>query len=313
MDDVVYAVNANTDRVRQLQTEGATLRVTDANIPVPPLRANIAYEQPRRFRLLAQLSQFTGKELDLGSNDELFWFWARLNEQPNVYYARHDDFAISPARDLVPIEPSQLTNALGLVRFDTGDRHSGPTLRDGTIEVRSQIASPRGDVTRVLVLDAKYGWMVQQHFYDANGQLLLSARASKHRYYPDDGVSMPHHVKIRLLPGQPTQLAFEVDVSRYIFNRLVGDAEQLWSLPQIDGYPAVDIADPRFRPPIASVPRDPYAPGSGYESYANGGLPSSLQVPGPPPGAYAQPPGVVGASSYGVPRTASRSDFRGYR
>ena len=73
LENVIYVVNANTQRVQRLQTENATLRVEG----IPALRANLAYEQPRSFRLLAQLSQFTGRELDIGSNDELFWFWVR--------------------------------------------------------------------------------------------------------------------------------------------------------------------------------------------------------------------------------------------
>ena len=79
---MIYVVNANTQRVQRLQTENATLRVEGI-----PVRANLAYEQPRHFRLLAQLSQFTGRELDMGSNDELFWFWIRRDSQPSVYFA----------------------------------------------------------------------------------------------------------------------------------------------------------------------------------------------------------------------------------
>ena len=253
LEDVVYVVNANTQRVQQLQTENATLRIEG----VPALRANLAYEHPRNFRLHAQLSQFTGRELDMGSNDELFWFWIQRDEQPTVYFARHDEFASSPARDLVPIEPNRLIDTLGLVWLDPQGQHIGPVERDSNLlEVRSRIPSPRGDMTRVLLIDAKYGWIVEQHFYDANGQLLLSARASRHRYYPEDAVTMPHHVEVRLMPGQPSQLAFDVDVGNYVFNRLSGDAVELWAMPQIEGYPAVDIADPRFRPPVAAVPSD---------------------------------------------------------
>ena len=111
---MVYVLNANTQRVQRLQTENATLRVEG----MPALRANLAYEQPRNFRLLAQLSQFTGRELDMGSNDELFWFWIRRDTQPSVYFARHAAFANSPARDLIPIEPNRLIDTLGLVYLD---------------------------------------------------------------------------------------------------------------------------------------------------------------------------------------------------
>jgi hypothetical protein len=314
LDEVAFAVNTNTDRVHQFQTDSATLRVTDADFPIPPLRANIAFEKPRNFRLLAQLSQFTGREIDLGSNGELFWFWARLNEQPGVYFARHEEFATSPARNVIPIEPDQLVNALGLVRLEPQHQHSTPTPRNDVLEVRSQLPSPRGNLTRVLLLDAKYGWMVEQHLYDVNGQLILSAKASEHRFYRDDGISMPHHVEVRLAPGQPTQLAFELDVNRYLLNAPAGSGEK-WALPRIDGHPAVNIADPSFYPPVAALP---YTPPELTQTPA---APAWAGSDGPVATPYMYGPGMYGPGSYDraardyrvAPRVAGRPDLRGYQ
>ncbi|MHB0955137.1 MAG: hypothetical protein ACYC0X_02035 [Pirellulaceae bacterium] len=288
LEDVVYVVNANTQRVQRLQTENATLRVEG----VPALRANLAYEQPRNFRLLAQLSQFTGRELDMGSNDELFWFWIRRDSQPSVYYARHAHFAASPARDLIPIEPNRLIDTLGLVYLDPAGQHRGPIERDaGLLEITSQLPSPRGDLTRVLLIDAKYGWPAQQHLYDANGQLLMSARASRQRFYRDEAVTMPHRVEVTLMPGQPAQIAFDVDVASYAINRLSGDAAELWTMPQIEGYPSVDIADPQFRLPVAAIP-----------------LPAtSTTIPYGVPGGYS-----IGPPAPGARRIASLPSLRGY-
>jgi hypothetical protein len=288
LDDIVYVVNANTQRVQRLQTENATLRVEG----VPALRANLAYEQPRNFRLLAQLSQFTGRELDMGSNEELFWFWIRRDSQPSVYFARHAAFAESPARDLIPIEPNRLIDTLGLVYLDPAGQHRGPVERDpGLLEVTSQLPSPRGNLTRVLLVDAKYGWPAQQHLYDVSGQLLMSARASRQRFYRDEAVTMPHRIEVTLMPGQPAQIAFDVDVSSYSINRQSGDAAELWAMPRIEGYPSVDIADPQFRLPVAAIPSDAAGRAGPY------GV----------PGGYSMSPGA-----YGPPRTAALPDFRGY-
>lgn len=282
LDDVIFVVNSNTQRVQRLQTENATLRVDG----VPALRANLAYEQPQNFRLLAQLSQFTGRELDIGSNADLFWFWIRRDTQPSVYFARHDAFANSPARDLIPIEPYRLIDTLGLIQLDPAGRHHGPVARaTNQLEVTSRIPSARGDMTRVLLLDGTYGWAAQQHLYDANGQLLLSARASRHRFYRDASVTLPHHLEVTLLPGQPSQIAFEMDIGSYAINRAAGGGAELWSMPHIEGYPAVDIADPRFRPPVAAL---------------------SLPAAGP------AVPGVGPSVQYAAPRTAALPDLRGY-
>jgi hypothetical protein len=289
LEDVVYVVNANTQRVHRLQTENATLRVD--RFPAP-LNANLAYEQPRKFRLRAQLSQFTGRELDMGSNDELFWFWIRRDEHPSVYFARHDEFAISPARDLIPIEPSRLIDALGLVYLDPNARYVGPIEHDAaTVELRSRLASPRGDMTRVLLIDRKYGWTAQQHYYDANGQLLLSARSSRHRFYPDDAVTMPHHIEVTVMPGQPSQLTFDVEVGSYVINRQLSDSAERWSMPTIEGYPSVDIADPQFRPPVAEI-------GTQFRT-----LPTRDGLTAP----Y-----VRGRGDYAPAHTASRFPYRGY-
>lgn len=311
MDEVIYTVNANTERVERLQTENATLRCE--GIAMPALRLNMAYEQPRRFRLRAELSQFTGRELDLGSNEELFWFWIQRAEQPGIYYARHDEFAVSPARDLIPLEPYRFPELLGLVRLERGEHHVGPTPRDNLLEIQSRIPSPRGDMTRVILLDATYGWIVEQHYYDANGQLLFSGRASEHRYYPDDAVSMPHRVEIQMLPGQPAQLAFEIEVGRFMFNRLSDDRSELWSLPTIEGVPAVDITDPGFQPPGA--------PGAPPEYDANAALPTTPYRQGTRPGMHAPYSGATHRypSAPRDPRSVARQQrmarlpaYRGY-
>ncbi len=262
LDDVIYVVNANTDRIQQLQTESATLNADG----MPGLRADLAFARPDRFRLRAELFQFTGRELDIGSNDEVFWFWIRRDTQQAIYYARHNQFATSAARDLVPMEPRRLLDSLGLIRFDPADRHEGPIPRENNrYEIRSSLPTPRGDLTRVVLIDGSYGWVVEQHLYDSNGQLLLSARASKFRFYPMDGVSLPHHIDVQVTPGQPSHMAFEVNVNNYLINRLYGEPTELWSLPNIEGYPLVDIAAPGFRPPVSNPPTAGYAPSnSGY-------------------------------------------------
>ena len=278
LDQVIQVINSNTDRIQQLQTENATLKVQGT----PTLRANIAFERPRNFRLRAELFQFTGREVDLGSNDQLFWFWVRRDVQPAVYFAQHDQFITSGGAQLVPVEPLRLVESMGLVRLDPQGRHQGPIPSEaGAFEVRSQLPSPRGDLTRVMKVDAKYGWVLEQHLFDADGSLLLSTQADRHRYYSQEGVSLPHHLRVQLTPGRPTQMAFEVDVSSYLINRLYGEPTNLWAMPDIDGYPLVDIARPDFQLPTMG-----------------GAVPGGSRPPSP--------------AVYGPARTTQLPAYRGY-
>lgn len=229
LPELIGAVNANTDRVDQLQAGNVTLTITGA----PTLRGNLKYERPRNFRLQAGLTQLTGSEVDIGSNNEMFWVWMkRMNA---IYYARHAEYANSPASSAIPLEPTWLVEAIGLPRFDPGDRHEGPFERgENQFEIRSYLSGANRGKTKVTLIDGTYGWVLQQSIYDAGNQLTASAVATGHQYYPETGVVLPSTVEIQLPQEQQTA---RIDVSQYTINQLQGDPAQLWSMPQTDATP----------------------------------------------------------------------------
>src|SRR5205085_2929387 len=130
LDDVIRVVNENTNRVQSLYSSEATI-----SIPLTPsLRANLAWERPRHLRLRAETT-LSGPELDLGSNDALFWFWVRRMQPPAVFYCRHEQYSASAARTLLPVQPDWIPEALGLVVFDASAQHTGPfPTRNGRLE-----------------------------------------------------------------------------------------------------------------------------------------------------------------------------------
>ena len=121
LEQVIEVVNRNNSQIQSFSTNRATL----SGPGFPTLRASVAFQRPGRFRLRAETG-LTGAELDLGSNDELFWFWMRRNQPPAVYYCRHDQFAVSQTRQMLPFEPAWLIEALGVAELDPGLPHQGP-------------------------------------------------------------------------------------------------------------------------------------------------------------------------------------------
>jgi len=237
LNEIINVVNSNSAPIQQLQTRGATLTVPDLRAT---LQADIALQRPRRFRMLARTG-FTGTEMDIGSNDTLFWLWMKQDRPPSVYYCRHDQFTSVAMGQIIPIQPHWLIEALGVVHLDPADRHEGPIAsRAGRLEIRSTLSSPSGDITRVMVIDATYGWVLEQHIYDWRGQHLASAISSDHRYDPVVGVSLPRRVEIKL---PPAQMAFTIDIADYVINSLDGDPAQLWTMPQPSGNSLVNLAE----------------------------------------------------------------------
>jgi len=237
LEQVMAAVHDNTDRVRSLMASQAVLVVPGA----PRLSARVACEPPRRFRLQAQTS-LTGPELDIGSNDDLFWLWLRQHKPPITAFCRHDQYAQSAARKLLPIRADWMPELLGLVRFRAEDQHQGPfPTADGRIEIRSRIPAPDGELYKSTILDATTGLVSEQHLFTAAGERLASVRTSRHRVDPPSGAALPHTVEV----SWPTsQVDFTLELSGITTNAPTADPGQLWQMPVYAGYEPVDLADP---------------------------------------------------------------------
>jgi hypothetical protein len=249
LDQIVTLVNDNANRVQSLQATQATLSVPGA----PSLRATVALAPPRRLRLRADAS-LTGAELDMGSNDDLFWLWVRRNQPPATFVCRHDQFAMSNARQILPVPPDWLLNAVGLAHFDTSQPLEGPfPLHGDRVEIRSRISTVAGDITQITVVDQWEGTVVEQDAYSPQGQLLAVARASRFLRDPATGATLPRSIDVQW----PTaQMSFQLDVTNWLINTIPADNYTLWTKPVYPGYPDVDLANPnlRFAAPAGAPP-----------------------------------------------------------
>ncbi len=238
LEQVVGAVNNNSAAIQSFSSNQARLSGPD----FPTLRASIAFQRPLRLRLRAGTG-ITGPELDLGSNDELFWLWVR--RQPPMYFCRHDQFATSPARNLIPLEPQWLIEALGIVELDPALPHQGPIPLSGNrLQVNTIREGPAGPSTKITVIDARTAVVLEQYLYDAQGQLVASAVARQHRQDPLTGLILPRTVEIRC---PPAELVMRIDLGNAKINRPLPNPAELWAMPRYEGWPIVNLADPNLR------------------------------------------------------------------
>jgi hypothetical protein len=291
-EQIVAAVNQNSSRVQSLAVSNASITIPNM-LGLPLLSGNIAAERPGRFRLTA--GSVAGPELDLGSNDELFWLWLRRNQPPAVYICRHAQFANSNIRQILPVEPSWLLAALGMVDIDPASVISGPLPSprgSGTVELRTWLSSAGGNLQRVLLIDARRAWVIEQHVYDQAGTTLLaSARAETHRYYPVEQVSMPERVSIEL---PTTNLKLAINLGQMQINQLQGDRAQLWTLPPFEGSPQYDLG--------GAAPGTPLPGQAPPQPISNNVIPTAYNYPTTP---YPVVPAYGGISTTATPVTSS--------
>ena len=237
LDQIVGVIHDNTQRVRNYMAPQAVISVPG----VPRLSAQVACEPPRRFRLRAQTA-VSGNELDLGSNDDLFWLWIRRHEPPVMLFCRHDQYAQSSARRLLPIRADWMPELLGLVSFDPADSHEGPfPLADGRLEIRSRMASPDGELLKSTLVDGTTGLVLEQHLFTPTGERLASVRTTQHRVDPTSGATLPRKVDVS---WPASDVNFTLDLKAVTTNMPASDPGQLWQMPAYEGYEPIDLADP---------------------------------------------------------------------
>ena len=233
--DIVTVINNNTNLVRSLYSADASLSAP----MTPTLRATFALERPRRLRLRADTA-LTGAELDIGSNDNLFWLWAKRQQPPAILYCRHDQYAASAARQIFPVQPEWLVEAMGLPTIDPASSPQGPHSIDrGKLAIQTTSMGPLGPMNRTLVIDAARGWVLEQQLRDGTGQLVATCRHSNHVVDPASGATLPRHNEIH---WPATQFQVSIDFRSLQVNTLLGAQPGLFELPQINGSPPVDMA-----------------------------------------------------------------------
>jgi len=72
------------------------------------------YEKPLSFRM--KVRSIMGEEMDMGSNNEHFWYWSRRDKHPGLYYASYADYF--KTRLKTPFNPVFLRESLGLDQID---------------------------------------------------------------------------------------------------------------------------------------------------------------------------------------------------
>ena len=229
----------------------------------PPLAAEIQYFRPNYLHLTAK-THVTGKEMDMGQNSDLFWFWVARNSCPGVYYCRHEEFYRSNARDYVPIDPNWVVDALGLNLLDPNAPWEGPTLvGDGAyIELRLREQQPQGQATRQILVNRFTGTIAAQRIYDGNGVLLVDATVRKNRRDSLTGLTIPQKIDISV-PKEEFKMT--LDLGAPDLNSLSSTALNSWNIPQNLGAPLVNLAQqPPRNNSMASERRNSFKPIVGF-------------------------------------------------
>jgi hypothetical protein len=206
--------------------------------------------------MTASVAGFRG--LDLGSNQDAFWMTIRIGMTPNLFYAQHNEFDAQQVRRILPVSPLWLIEALGVTSFDPSTLTQEPvTQTDGMIQLSTNVQSAIGPFQRIQVVDPQFGFTRQVFLKDPTGRLVAQAQQSNHEYYSAIQASLPHKVKIQLIPAMDPPIELDVSIGSYVVNGMSGNTGTQFAFPNKNGFNVINIAEPLSGGTVSPLPVAP--------------------------------------------------------
>jgi hypothetical protein len=250
-----------TRNIQSLQSNSVSVTLNNER----SVNTNVTWAREKKFRMTASIAGIAG--MDIGSNEEAFWLTVRnFGTTPEIYLARHADFESQVDRRVFPVSPVWLIEAMGVSDLDLSSLVQSPVARaDGLIELTSSIPSPIGNYTRTLVVDKQYGTSRYVFLRDPSGRLVANAQQTQHQYYAAIQTSLPHRVKVQLIPVGDPPMELDITIGGYVINGLPSDDNTQFAMPNINSYRVIRLTElnqgssDAYRPPQVSPPQPAYS------------------------------------------------------
>jgi hypothetical protein len=248
VDQLVEVLN-RSNGIQSLQSNSVSVRVNNQI----SLSSNLTWQRPRNFRMTATVAGFKG--FDLGSNQDAFWMTMRNGMTPELIYAPHDQFEAQVNRRMLPVSPMWLVEALGVIALDPYQMIQAPVTRaDGMLEITTKVDSPIGAYQRTIVVDPRFGFTRQVFLKDPTERVVAIAQQSKHEHYSSVQTSLPHQIKVQLIPAFDPPIELDVSIDSYVVNGMNGASSSQFTFPSTNGYSVTNLIDLNNGMPSAVVP-----------------------------------------------------------
>jgi hypothetical protein len=167
--ELISRINEKSSEIQSLYLEKMPIKFQQNFIS---FKANgeIAMLKDINFRLKVS-SKITGKEMDIGSNDNFFWFWSKRMNPPYLHYANHKDLSKTMLR--TALNPNWMIESLNVQEIKK-DNITVAYFKNFYAIIQNRISANLEKVTLVLLLDPQKETIVGRYLYDINGKMIAS-------------------------------------------------------------------------------------------------------------------------------------------
>lgn len=161
---IISEINARNSKIKTVYVPDITIKVKQNRI-TNIVHGELALEKDRNFRLKVTHS-LTGKEMDVGSNQDFFWFWSKRMSPPALYYSSHANIDSTNLR--TALNPGWMMESIGVNPINT-ENITVAKYKDFWAVIRE-----KNDSTTMTLIDPVLKVVVGRYLYNTQGKMLIS-------------------------------------------------------------------------------------------------------------------------------------------
>jgi hypothetical protein len=249
---IIAWLNDNAERIQNIHCDSLDITVQQGAIPIG-LRGKMSALKPRGFRMSGALA--TSPVVDLGSNDQEFWWWISKDKPPDQYYCSYKDLNEGRVQFLpFPFQPEWIMETMGLGPYGPADQCQLETDKD-TLRLVQRTRSAQGKMVRKVIVmkrrpqkEPSPQVVAYLLLDDATGNEICSAEISEvkvHNTLPKQ-VIVPRRLELRW-PEAKVRLGLRFD-DVTVNTKL---PHTVFERPHMPGVPSRDLARLNFNPPTS--------------------------------------------------------------
>jgi hypothetical protein len=254
LEALVGYLDGNAQRVKLLRCEELDLTCSQG-IQSVGLRGKMMCQRPRNFLMSAD--HWGKTEVDIGSNDNEFWYWLRRGDPYQVHCTYKDLYDGKVRRLPFPFQPEWVIETMGLGSYGPPSRYERDTKDPETIKLVEHTHSPQGTPVRKVIVFRRrtaQGREAQVTDYllldEATGSEICAAHVSQVQIDRGTNAILPYRVDMRW-PEMKLKMTMKFDGVTVNPNPPLDPAVTFQRRP-LNGVPGFDLATMR---PDASLQR----------------------------------------------------------
>jgi hypothetical protein len=241
---LVQYLNDNAQNVQSVQAR-VDMEASQDRQPVS-LGGYLACQKPRNFRIKA--SVMSQPAVDIGSNNDEFWYWINKADPPYVFHCSYRDLARPEGVHMpFPFQPDMIIMALGIGEYNTDPTKYQVRVNGQTLELFEDALSPQGQPVKKVTIFNRFPaeppqpQVVGYALRDKDGKDICRVTVHEVEKMQDTQrfTLLPRKVTL-MWPDQHAQLT--MSLSRFQTNRIPEQTGRLFQRSDLADLTSYDLA-----------------------------------------------------------------------